>query len=292
MNGGYYKVDIDENLSVLVLNSQYYDIDDETQYQADESTQMLDWLEYNLADGVQSGRKFIISDHVYAGARYHANDLWHSDPTSRYFQILLKYAAQIVIEVVGHDHIADLRYHTSTGVLDFEDPAEKFRFHNVFVAPGITPEKGNNPGVSMFEVSADGKPSNLKFEFIDVNALSGKSSASYDDLKFLSFDLAADLGFSDLSPDGLSDLRKFLEDSNNYDKAIEYLVRKMGFDANDDDQVEQALAWYIDKDLVTTSKHKIGEFLCQMHKSISSSEIQECFDSANNAAEVYQLFLQ
>ena len=118
-------------------------------------------------------------------------------------------------------------------MLDLPDPAEKFRFHNIFIAPGVTPEKGNNPGVSMLEISSEGKASNLKFEFIDVNTLSGKSSIQYEDLKFLSFDLAADLGFSDLSPDGLSDFRKFLEDADNYDKTIEYLVRKMGFDSND-----------------------------------------------------------
>ena len=101
----------------------------------------------------------------------------------------------------------------------------------------MTPEKGNNPGVSLLEVSAEGKPSGLKFEFIDVNALIGKASIQYEDLEFLSFDLTSDLGFSDLSPDGLSDFRKFLEDPDNYDKAIEYLVRKMGFDANDEKEV-------------------------------------------------------
>ena len=31
---------------------------------------MLDWLELNLADGARSNKKFILSDHVYAGARY------------------------------------------------------------------------------------------------------------------------------------------------------------------------------------------------------------------------------
>ena len=120
MEGGYYRVDIDENISILALNSQYYDLDDETQYQGNESSLMLDWLEENLAAGAKSGRKFIITDHVYAGSRYHANDLWHTDPTSRYFQILLEYASQIAIEIVGHDHIADLRYHTSNDVLDLE----------------------------------------------------------------------------------------------------------------------------------------------------------------------------
>ena len=74
----------------------------------------------------------------------------------------------VAIEVMGHDHYADLRYHSSDNVLDFDDTDTKFDFHNLFVAPGITPNKGNNPGVAMFEISSDGVPSNLQMEFIDL----------------------------------------------------------------------------------------------------------------------------
>ena len=42
----------------------------------------------------------------------------------------------------------------------------------------------------MFEMSADGVPSGLKFEFVDINNLKGKETASYSDLKFLSLDMA------------------------------------------------------------------------------------------------------
>ena len=86
----------------------------------------------------------------------------------RYFQIIRDYHESIVIEVMGHDHYGDLRYHSSQNVLGLKDTATKFDFHNLFVAPGVTPNKGNNPGVAMFEVSSDGIPANLKFEFMDL----------------------------------------------------------------------------------------------------------------------------
>jgi len=49
-----------------------------------------------------------------------------------------------------------------------EDTETKFDFHNLFVAPGVTPNKGNNPGVAMFEVTDDGLAHNLRMEFIDL----------------------------------------------------------------------------------------------------------------------------
>ncbi len=167
-SAGNYRVDLSDKISVLTFDNEYMDIDDDVSVQADEASEQLDWLEANLAEGLESGRKFILAGHVYAGSRYHGNDLWHSDVTSRYFQILRDYHDAVVIEVMGHDHYADLRYHSSDNVLDLDDTDVKFDFHNLLVAPGITPNKGNNPGVACFDVSDDGVPSNLRFEFIDL----------------------------------------------------------------------------------------------------------------------------
>lgn len=193
---------------------------------------MLSWLEAQLIDGLSKGTKFIITDHVYAGARYHGSTLWHDEFNSRYFQILRDYHEAVAFEVVGHDHYGDLRYHSSYDVLDLPDTDTKFDFHNLFIAPGITPNKNQNPGVAMFEMDAYNTPHSLKFEFVDINPLLGKTSATYNDLKFLSLDMAKDFGVTSLTPDDLKDFRNALEDSSNYDWAMDYLVRKMGFDAN------------------------------------------------------------
>ena len=39
---------------------------------------MLDWMEDNLAQSIGTDRKFIIQDHVYAGARFEAEQMWHT----------------------------------------------------------------------------------------------------------------------------------------------------------------------------------------------------------------------
>ena len=68
--------------------------------------------------------------------------MWHPRFAERYFQIIRDYHDAIVIEVAAHDHYADLRYHSSDNVIDLPDQDPKFDFHNLFVAPGVTPNKG------------------------------------------------------------------------------------------------------------------------------------------------------
>ena len=83
MSAGYYRVDVNDTISVLSLSDEYMDLDDDQSMHGDEANEQLDWLETQLINA--SGRKFIIAGHVYAGARYHGNDQWHADDTSRYF---------------------------------------------------------------------------------------------------------------------------------------------------------------------------------------------------------------
>lgn len=94
--------------------------------------------------------------------------MWHAEYYHEYFNILRQYHDQVVIEVVGHDHYADLRYHSSNNVIDLPDFDVKFDFHNMFVAPGVTPYDNSNPGVSMFQVSEAGVASGLKMEFLNL----------------------------------------------------------------------------------------------------------------------------
>lgn len=74
MEAGYYRVDLSSNISVLTFDNEYMDIDDDNSVTASENQIQLDWLEANLKEGLETGRKFILSGHVYAGARYHGND--------------------------------------------------------------------------------------------------------------------------------------------------------------------------------------------------------------------------
>ena len=88
--------------------------------------------------------------------------MWKNSRNEQFFKILRDNASKIMIEVMGHDHYADLRYHSSSNVVDMKDPSgPQFDFHNMFVSPGITPNKYMNPGVAHFEISDEGVPGAL-----------------------------------------------------------------------------------------------------------------------------------
>jgi hypothetical protein len=43
----------------------------------------------------------------------------------------------------------------------------------MFVAPGVTPYDGTNPGVSKFEITPEGVPTNLHIEFLYLQSTIG-----------------------------------------------------------------------------------------------------------------------
>ena len=97
-----------------------------------------------------SDRKFIIAYHVYPGSRFNNFALWNDRPNQVYFEMIRRHKDRIIIEIAGHDHLASLRSHTGSSVLNLEDPATEFSFHNLIIAPSFTPWYKNNPGVSAF----------------------------------------------------------------------------------------------------------------------------------------------
>lgn len=91
--------------------------------------------------------------------------LWTADYTRRFAAILERYADRIIIELSGHEHTGDVRYHEGSifypgssilkGVskaeekalnLSFEGPN---RYHNMLIDPGMTSFDGANPGFSV-----------------------------------------------------------------------------------------------------------------------------------------------
>lgn len=171
----------------------------------------MNWLQAQLEDGLNTGRKFVILDHQYAGTRYQSEKLWHTSKNEQYFQILRDYADAVVIEIVAHDHYADLRYHSSDNVLDLPDTETKFDFHNMFVVPGMTPNKDNMPGVAYMEIDDANVPKNLKMEFYDLNDTFKLKNIQYSDLKFRSLDLSNQFGLNEITAEALAEFRKALE---------------------------------------------------------------------------------
>jgi hypothetical protein len=69
---------------VLVLNSMYYLIDNDESSEGDVPQGQLSWLKSQLQLAKGTATKFIITYHVYEGARYKFNDMWISSMTSEY----------------------------------------------------------------------------------------------------------------------------------------------------------------------------------------------------------------
>lgn len=165
LNGGYYRVDVDSKLSVLSTNTLYFNSKNDDSNQGSEADDQLSWLKSQLSNA-ESGRKFIITNHIYAGAKYDSKskDLFKSDYNTQYFDLLLKYADRIVIEVSSHDHFADVRYHS-----DSSSGSDKSFFHNTLISPGISPVKKQNPGYAVFNIDSSSMiPENLKLVFLPI----------------------------------------------------------------------------------------------------------------------------
>ena len=45
MQAGFYRVDVSDQVSVLTINAEYMDVDDDESYHRSEGTEQLDWLE-------------------------------------------------------------------------------------------------------------------------------------------------------------------------------------------------------------------------------------------------------
>ena len=104
------------------------------------------WLKNILAE--KNDRKYILLMHVSPGARYKDKAMWKSYPNNVYFDILKEYSDKIILEIGGHDHLSSLRYHTKRDILDVSSSnalQHDELFHNIFIAPSMTPWYHNNP---------------------------------------------------------------------------------------------------------------------------------------------------
>ena len=97
------------SLNTLIFNKDQYK--DEIGDQAEEQ---LTWLETNLKN---KDKKNLMFYHMYAGGRIKHNTtqksqmIWDKTYNKRYFDLMLEYKDQVLLEVGAHDHWEDLRYY-------------------------------------------------------------------------------------------------------------------------------------------------------------------------------------
>lgn len=115
--GGYYKVKLNQNITVLALNTLMFNVLEEAVNQnLTEINGQLDWIEAQFQNAAE-GELFILTFHIYPGTQIMTQkdgseiwNQWKANYTTRYANIIRKYHNLIMLEVAGHDHVADLRY--------------------------------------------------------------------------------------------------------------------------------------------------------------------------------------
>ena len=118
--------------------------------------------------------------------------MWQDEPNLEYFRILDEYKDRILLELAGHDHFASLRAHMND---------EWEVYHNLFVAPSITPWYKNNPGVTSFEITDDTLiPQKLRTTFLNLRKTLGKETVTpFEELEFRELDYEASFGIKDMT---------------------------------------------------------------------------------------------
>ena len=66
MNGGYYTVDLVGNLTLMSMNTMYFNNAASLEYIGDTVVTHQNWINTQLT----RDRNFILIDHIYAGARF------------------------------------------------------------------------------------------------------------------------------------------------------------------------------------------------------------------------------
>ena len=280
MYGGYYRADVDAHISILAVNTLYMNKKNNATTQGSEIPDMLAWMRAQLTEGRSTGRKFILTNHIYPGAKYDSKskDLLTPESNEEYFGLLSEFRDNIVIEVCAHDHYADVRYHSSGNTT-----AKKFFFHNLIVSPGVTPIDGSNPGFGVFEVDATTFiPRNLELHFLPLEKTYGWKSIPTDIsvFPFRRVELSQ-FGLTGLTAQDLSTFQNLLSFNDNL--TYKYLVSKVGFNPADAIEFEQGMSLYVnDLQIITASKRKTYKFICQMHLSKDKAELDQCI--ADNKA--------
>lgn len=112
-------------------------------------------------------------------------NILHGKNNTAIIQLIQKYHNSVLLEISGHDHIADLRYnlggftprvHTSENHKLMASPSgDQFMFHNILIAPGATSASFQNPGYTTFTIDDSSlvQVKDLKMVFLSLSQTYG-----------------------------------------------------------------------------------------------------------------------
>jgi Calcineurin-like phosphoesterase len=248
INGGYYKVDVNEQLSVIALNTLYYSKKNDEDNDPVAANLQFEWLQ-NVLEEIKNNqplKKILITFHIQPGYKYEGSGTreWNDTYVQTFNDILLKYDNQIIGTVCSHTHLSSIRSFKAKSSMQLIKKSLKnknffFSTENAknygasLISPSITTIDYSNPGVSFINIDIKTQRyvfKNLKYLFLNLDKLNkNPDSEQITDFSpfFYDIDLNAQFGLTDLSAKSIDDFTQNL--TNDDDLFKNYLATTVGY---------------------------------------------------------------
>ena len=293
LDGGYYRVDYSDSLSIFSLNTVYFSKKNDETNDPSTADDQINWLKAQLENikANEPSRKVIITYHIIPGYKYNggAARMWNDTYAVEFDQIVQQYNDIITTVVAAHTHSNSLRSYklestaTSTGFLSAS--SSKPSYAPTIVCPSVTPIYLNNPGFTLIDIqegSYGPEVEDVVFTYLNLDLLNNDSKIkSVKDFSPYFFDIIVkeEYGLKDFTADSIGTLLTQMKTDDNM--VLKYLVYSMGFQM-EEPYYSQALNVWAQMGLLTGGSgswslvsSERSQFVCTL-KHITQADYQAC----------------
>ena len=236
LNGGYYFLDINDDIRILILNTLYFFEDNDKDNDPQAADDQFEWLEEQMRQCENYNRRVIIVYHVPFGdiIRYDGKqkEYIRDKYQEKYTEICVKYRHVLLYSIGAHMHYGYYGYlEGETNNKNFVFPNlrrdnmnklmvnsgrlfKKHKFNSFYICRAISPEKGNNPGFEILTLDTKDNqyfPVKMEEYTFDLAASYGSNSTNGQEFWTYLYATNVNLDIQDLTTDGVEDFHKELD---------------------------------------------------------------------------------
>ena len=284
LDGGYYKADLDDNFSIIALNTLYWNIQNNASNDPETNEMQLIWLEKKLEETRKKAGKTILTYHIFPGLNYYTKIQYFLNKTAneKIQNLIHSYRDVITLNVASHIHSNGFRIsHLEGNGTDFEDNTQNL-FGNTIISGAASPIFYHNPSFLNVKFE-DFQAKTAKYTYFDLKELLKNPNHEEFTLEeihshFFDYDLNKEYELKDIGTKSLRNfatklyddedlLRKFLVLSYGYPYTLENRDIVFGF----------YLKWGLFKDSVNWEFDELEKrkFLCTLVE-MNGEGFQKC----------------
>ena len=284
LNGGYYKADLADNFSIIVLNTLYWNSANNANNDPETGEIQLIWLEKKLAETRLRAGKAIMVSHIFSGLNYYTEIQYFLNQTAneKIQKLMYEYRDVIIFNVASHLHTNGFRVsHLQRNGSDFEEESDEL-FGNTIISGSASPGFSNNP--SFLSIGFENfQPKTAVYTYFNLKELVNNpkhEEFTIDDIRsfFFDYDLNKEYDLVDIGTHSLSKLAKRLYE----DEALlrKFLVWTYGYPYTEENAYfvyEIYLKWGLFKDSVNWEFNELEKrkYLCTLVE-MNEEGFQKC----------------